>query len=85
MVILIWYEIEGILENDHVSHHVNTRAQMSKVISFPKLTSELGLMSYTSRFLNCINAPSMTYSGWWVTLSMTSIVSLHISNVTNKG
>jgi len=47
-------------------YHGNTRTQMSKVISFAKLTRELGIVSYISRFLNRISAPNMTCSGWWV-------------------
>jgi hypothetical protein len=44
---------------------------MSKVISLAKLTRELRLTSYPSRFLNIINAPNMNNSGWFLVLNMT--------------
>jgi len=52
-------------------YHGNSKAQMSKVIFFSKLTRELGLTSYFSRLLNIIDVLNMTCSGRWVSPYMT--------------
>jgi hypothetical protein len=58
-------EPEGLSDKDLCFlYHDSSRAQTSKVIPFANPTKELGLTSYTSRLLNRMNSPNMTYSGW---------------------
>jgi hypothetical protein len=58
---------------------------MNKVISLAKITREIRLTSYPSRFPNIINAPSMTNNGGLRISNMTCRGWLWVNNVIHRG